>query len=209
MGRFSRLLENFQDLQIRPQSQRLQILELLNDMMFQHRQALKDLGEEFIVGVTDLISGEKDPRNLMIIFSVLKVVMTEWDISNHAEVRRSKSGISHTLISPSLCSILSSAIFPSLFDHRQTTHMELLRRISKIACGLALQHQVCLRLLPFHSSSTSLTQPPLTSRFVPRLSTQDSSLTKCRKMSFRPLPLVRRSTVSPSCQITRSHFGIL
>ena len=81
------MLEHFQDLQIRPQAQRLQILELLNDLMLQHRQALKELGDEFVVGVTDLVSGEKDPRNLMIIFSVLKAVMIEWDISNHAEVR--------------------------------------------------------------------------------------------------------------------------
>ena len=81
------MLEHFQDLQIRPQSQRLQILELQNDMMLQHRQALKEMGDEFVVGVTDLVSGEKDPRNLMIIFSILKAVMVEWDISSHAEVR--------------------------------------------------------------------------------------------------------------------------
>lgn len=80
------MLEHFQDLQIRPQYQRLQILELLNDMMLQHRQALKEMGDEFVIGVIDLVSGEKDPRNLMIIFSVLKAVMVEWDISSHAEV---------------------------------------------------------------------------------------------------------------------------
>ena len=55
--------------------------------MFQHRAALKDMGDEFVIGVTDLVSGEKDPRNLMIIFSVLKAVMVEWDISGRAEVR--------------------------------------------------------------------------------------------------------------------------
>ena len=55
--------------------------------MFQHRTALKDMGDEFVIGVTDLVSGEKDPRNLMIIFSVLKAVMVEWDISGCAEVR--------------------------------------------------------------------------------------------------------------------------
>ena len=55
--------------------------------MSQHRSALKDMGDESIVGITDLVSGEKDPRNLMIIFSVLKVVMIEWDITAHAEVR--------------------------------------------------------------------------------------------------------------------------
>ncbi len=80
------MLEHFQDLQLRPQSQRLQILELLNELMSHHRQALKNLGEESLIGATDLVSGEKDPRNLMIIFSVLKVVMVEWDIVSHAEV---------------------------------------------------------------------------------------------------------------------------
>ena len=81
-----RMLDHFQDLQIRPQVQRLQILELLNDLMSKHRNALKDLGNESIIGIIDLVSGEKDPRNLMIIFSVLKVVMVEWDTSGHAEV---------------------------------------------------------------------------------------------------------------------------
>ena len=83
------MLEHFQDLQIRPQPQRLQILELLNDLMSKHRNALKELGNESVVGITDLVIGEKDPRNLMVIFSILKVVMVEWDISGHAEVRLS------------------------------------------------------------------------------------------------------------------------
>jgi len=81
------MLEHFQDLQIRPQSQRLEILELLNDLMFKHRDALKELGDQAIIGIMDLVSGEKDPRNLMVIFSILKVVMIEWNISGHAEVR--------------------------------------------------------------------------------------------------------------------------
>ena len=49
-------------------------------------QALKNMGDDLLVGITDLVSGEKDPRNLMIIFSMLKVVMVEWDISRHLEV---------------------------------------------------------------------------------------------------------------------------
>jgi hypothetical protein len=32
------------------------------------------------------MTGEKDPRNLMLVFSILKVVMMEWDISDYAEV---------------------------------------------------------------------------------------------------------------------------
>ena len=55
-------------------------------MMSSHRKALKSLGEEAIVGITDLVANEKDPRNLMVVFSILKVVMVEWDISAHAEV---------------------------------------------------------------------------------------------------------------------------
>jgi DNA repair/transcription protein MET18/MMS19 len=44
------------------------------------------MGEAFVAGTIDLVSGEKDPRNLMVIFSLLRVVMVEWDIKNHVEV---------------------------------------------------------------------------------------------------------------------------
>ncbi|KAL8943961.1 MAG: hypothetical protein Q9211_000779 [Gyalolechia sp. 1 TL-2023] len=82
---FRALTEHFQDLMIRPHSQRLQILEVLNDLMLRHRAALKNLGNEAITGITDLVSGEKDPRSLMIIFSVLHVVAVEWDITGQAK----------------------------------------------------------------------------------------------------------------------------
>ena len=49
--------------------------------------ALKDMGDESLVGIVDLVSGERDPRNLMLIFSILRVLMVEWDISNNVEVR--------------------------------------------------------------------------------------------------------------------------
>lgn len=71
---------------LRSRTQRQQILELLNDLMVHHRPALKELGVEAIVGISDLVSGEKDPRNLMIIFSILKVLMVEWDISTQVQV---------------------------------------------------------------------------------------------------------------------------
>lgn len=71
---------------IRPHSQRLQVLELLHELMQNYRMALQTLGNEAIVGITDLVSGEKDPRSLMIIFSFLHVIMVEWDIADQAEV---------------------------------------------------------------------------------------------------------------------------
>ena len=80
------LIEHFLDLQVRPQAQRLQVLDLLNALMCQHRNAIKAMGDESSSSIINLVSGEKDPRNLMIIFSILKVIMMEWDISNHVEV---------------------------------------------------------------------------------------------------------------------------
>ncbi|KAG5301025.1 DNA repair/transcription protein [Histoplasma ohiense] len=79
------ILQHFSDLQTRPQSQRFQLLQLLNGLMSNHRTALRDMGDESLVGIVDLVSGERDPRNLMLIFSILKVLMVEWDISNHVQ----------------------------------------------------------------------------------------------------------------------------
>lgn len=94
--------------------------------MFQHRAALKDMGDEFVIGVTDLVSGEKDPRNLMIIFSVLKAVMVEWDISGRAEVRilafRSPN---RGLTRDSQCLIPFSVTSQSPSDRRQMILMGL------------------------------------------------------------------------------------
>ena len=80
--------EHFKDLQTRTQPRRLQVLELLHALMLNHREVLKAMGDESLVAIADVVAGEKDPRNLMIIFSVLKVIMVEWDISGHAEVVR-------------------------------------------------------------------------------------------------------------------------
>ncbi|PWY71088.1 ARM repeat-containing protein [Aspergillus sclerotioniger CBS 115572] len=79
------VFDRFQELQSRSQSQRFQVYQLLNEMMINHRAALHEMGDESLVGIVNLMTGEKDPRNLMLVFSILKVVMVEWDVSNHAE----------------------------------------------------------------------------------------------------------------------------
>ncbi|KAJ5566520.1 hypothetical protein N7535_008158 [Penicillium sp. DV-2018c] len=79
------LFSHFQDLQSRSQTQRFHVYQLLNDLMSTHRAAMRDMGDISLLGVVDLMTGEKDPRNLMIVFSILKVIMVEWDISNHVE----------------------------------------------------------------------------------------------------------------------------
>ncbi|KAE8148417.1 ARM repeat-containing protein [Aspergillus avenaceus] len=80
------IFEHFQELQARSQSQRFQVYQLLNELMSNHRSALYDMGDESLNGIVDLMTGEKDPRNLMLVFSILKVVMMEWDVSNYAEL---------------------------------------------------------------------------------------------------------------------------
>ncbi|CRG91648.1 MMS19 nucleotide excision repair protein homolog [Talaromyces islandicus] len=80
------IFENSKELQARAQSQRYQLYQLLNGLMENHRDALKEMGDESLIGIVDLMTGEKDPRNLMLVFSILKVVMVEWDLTGHADV---------------------------------------------------------------------------------------------------------------------------
>ncbi len=48
--------------------------------MLRKRKALKEYGADFIVGFSGLMNGEKDPRNLMLAFSIMKVIITEFHI---------------------------------------------------------------------------------------------------------------------------------
>jgi len=48
--------------------------------------ALKKLGKSFIEGFVGLMAGEKDPHNLMLCFSILKVILVEFDIVGTQDV---------------------------------------------------------------------------------------------------------------------------
>ena len=128
-----RVLERLQDLQIRPQKQRHVIIRLVHDLLGNHRDAITAMGTEFLVGVIDLFSGEKDPRNLMLIFSVVIVVATEWDLGSHVEV----SIVGHYYVQKTNernrhCSIVCSATIPSRFDPHQMILTRSRLRISRI-----------------------------------------------------------------------------
>jgi hypothetical protein len=85
------------------------------------------MGDTSLVGTVDLMTGEKDPRNLMLVFSILKVIMVEWDISNHVEVGFDPSTVIWTYANfGSSCLILSTTTSQSLSDHHQMIHMGLL-----------------------------------------------------------------------------------
>jgi DNA repair/transcription protein MET18/MMS19 len=47
---------------------------------------LKSLGKQFLSRYIALAEGEKDPRNLMVAFTVVRVLLIEFDISEHVEV---------------------------------------------------------------------------------------------------------------------------
>jgi len=49
-------------------------------------QSIHESSEEFMSRFIAFFEGEKDPRNLMIVFSILNVPMVEWDVSAAAKV---------------------------------------------------------------------------------------------------------------------------
>lgn len=48
--------------------------------------ALQAVGPEFLTGYTKMVDGEKDPRNLMLLFSMDRVILLEFDVKDRIEV---------------------------------------------------------------------------------------------------------------------------
>ncbi|KAI9657606.1 MAG: hypothetical protein M1821_002782 [Bathelium mastoideum] len=86
---FMTLLDSTNPLkQFKLQKQRYAILQLINLLMGNYRKALHEAqssAPELKEKMVFYFDGEKDPRNLMIVFSVLLVPMTEWDVSVNAQ----------------------------------------------------------------------------------------------------------------------------
>jgi len=47
------------------------------------------MGKEFLAGYLNIADGEKDPRNLLLAFSIDRVLLVEFDISSLVEVSAS------------------------------------------------------------------------------------------------------------------------
>ncbi|EPS40889.1 hypothetical protein H072_5246 [Dactylellina haptotyla CBS 200.50] len=58
---------------------------VIDKLMSEKREALKEIGPDFATGYVDLVNNEKDPRNLMIVFSNLKAIIVEFDITDCEE----------------------------------------------------------------------------------------------------------------------------
>ena len=52
---------------------------------------LKSMGDVFLAGYIALADGEKDPRNLILSFAMLRVILIEFDITRHVDVSISQS----------------------------------------------------------------------------------------------------------------------
>ncbi|KAM3418641.1 MMS19 nucleotide excision repair protein [Cercospora zeina] len=73
--------------QFKLQTERYPIIQLIDRLLAKYRSGMKQLHEEdpeFMPGFISYFEGEKDPRNLMIVFSLLQVPMAEWDIHAYA-----------------------------------------------------------------------------------------------------------------------------
>lgn len=64
---------------------RIEVYKLLDILMEKYRYILQLDSPIFIPGLLSLAELEKDPRNLMLYFSILFVILSEWDIGDHAE----------------------------------------------------------------------------------------------------------------------------
>ena len=70
-------------------NERYSVLRLIDTVMAKYREALRKQHEEtqgFLSRFISYFDGEKDPRNLMVVFSILRVPMTEWNIGADAQV---------------------------------------------------------------------------------------------------------------------------
>lgn len=74
--------------QVKLQTDRYAIIQLFDVLLGKYRIALKqvhDTDPEFLPAFISFVGGEKDPRNLMMIFSILLVPMAEWEIDSNAQ----------------------------------------------------------------------------------------------------------------------------
>jgi DNA repair/transcription protein MET18/MMS19 len=64
---------------------RFEVYKLIDLLLNRHRNTIKKMEGEFINGIVSLAELEKDPRCLMVYFSILSAILAEWNI--HEEVK--------------------------------------------------------------------------------------------------------------------------
>ncbi|KAK9454188.1 Dos2-interacting transcription regulator of RNA-Pol-II-domain-containing protein [Dipodascopsis uninucleata] len=72
------------DMRKHSQGTRYAIYQFLESVLVSNEQ-VKSINDEFIKGFLELCSGEKDPRNLMVVFGTFKTILTTLSIDNFVE----------------------------------------------------------------------------------------------------------------------------
>lgn len=94
-----RIVENV-NMRAYPQSTRHQVYLLVDALLAGHRSgklsaltnsfqltpAFKGMGADFISSYCKMVDGEKDPRNLMLLFQMDAVILREFNVAPHIDV---------------------------------------------------------------------------------------------------------------------------
>ena len=95
------------------------------------------MGTDFLKGYAELAEGEKDPRNLLLAFTIDRVLLLEFDVKPHIEVSYPVGTRILGLPSHSNSTISPSAISQLLFDHPRMTHTALPQLTSSSLFGMS------------------------------------------------------------------------
>lgn len=69
-----------------PVTARFEAYKLLNQLLNSHRKVIRGMGVDFIRIIDSLATSERDPRNLMLVFTMIEVVLNEWEQADIAEM---------------------------------------------------------------------------------------------------------------------------
>lgn len=91
--------------------------------------ALKGMGDDFVASYVKVAEGEKDPRNLLMAFGIMRVILIEFDPYLHLEVSRIDQGrvegeADPTVLPRRICLISCSVTSLSHSVHRRTIRTE-------------------------------------------------------------------------------------
>ncbi|KAG5518971.1 hypothetical protein PMAC_002502 [Pneumocystis sp. 'macacae'] len=67
------------------QSNRYIVFQIIDELMIKHKKVLKKMGSEFIEGFIKIVGREKDPRNLILIFSIMNTIISDFNITLYAK----------------------------------------------------------------------------------------------------------------------------
>ncbi|KAI1316679.1 hypothetical protein EDD11_009635 [Mortierella claussenii] len=67
------------------QTARHYVFLLFESVITRHTQSLRSMSSDFVFGFIQCLDGEKDPRNLLLAFTLIKKIILEFDIAQHVE----------------------------------------------------------------------------------------------------------------------------